>query len=190
LVDDQLRNIAGDAGITDVVLDINSPGGVARGVGQTANLIADLRASGKKVYAYTDGEMCSAAYWIASAADFIFAERSATIGSISAMAAGIDSSKRWKKEGLELKLYRTGELKGAGLQGKPWTAEEETAMAARVDVVDRDFKGFVKSRRPMLTAEAMNGNYWYASSAPKGMHDGLMDHVGILLEYLASSAGI
>lgn len=190
LVDEQLRNIAGDPSITDVVFDINSPGGVARGVAQTAQLISEIRASGKKVYSYTDGEMCSAAYWLASAGDFIFAERSATIGSISAMAAGIDSSEQWKKNGMELKLYRTGELKGAGMPGKPWTPAEEAAMAARVDVVDREFKSFVKSRRPRLSAEAMNGNYWYASDAPAGLHDGIMDHVGILLEYLAPSAGI
>jgi signal peptide peptidase SppA len=170
LMADQMRNIADDEAIETVVISINSPGGAARGVGQAAESIRRVAESGKKVIAYTDGTCCSAAYWLAAAADEIHAEPSAIVGSISTYIAAVDSSRRWDMAGMELKLFRTGSLKAIGHAGKKWTDEEEAFMRERVEAVDSDFKGFVGTRRG-LTAAEMNGAFWDAARSPKGLVD-------------------
>ena len=51
-----------------VFLDVDSPGGTVNGTPELAALVADV-SKAKYTYAFTDGQMCSAAYWIASQAD-------------------------------------------------------------------------------------------------------------------------
>ena len=184
LLGKQLRNIANDTNVKKVVIDIDSPGGVAMGIESVAQQIADLRKSGKKVYAYSGGMCCSAAYFLVAGADMLLGSVDSIWGSISTYSAGVDSSKAWEKEGRELVLYRTGELKAVGLPGKAWTDEEKAAIKERVDAIDGDFKGFVKANRPQVDAAMMNGNHWYARHSPPGLIDGIVGSVNELIEYL------
>ena len=59
-----------DPSIKSIVLNIDSPGGVASGMNELANLIYQGRAK-KKIVAYVGGTGASAAYWIASAAEIV-----------------------------------------------------------------------------------------------------------------------
>lgn len=70
-----------DPDIKAIIIDIDSPGGVAFGPGELASLIRG-RSSNKPVVAYVSGWACSAAYWIAAAADRIVANESSELGSI------------------------------------------------------------------------------------------------------------
>jgi len=170
LLGQQLENIGDDPAVRTLVISINSPGGIAQGVELAARQIRALADSGVRVIGYTDGQACSAAYWLAAACDQFHAEGSAIVGSISTYAAGIDSSRMWEMDGLELKLFRTGDIKAIGMAGKPWTPEEEQFMAAKVASVDSDFKFFVAARRGLTPAE-MNGAFWPAKHAPSGLVD-------------------
>jgi ClpP class serine protease len=171
LMGQQLANIADDPKITHLVIDFDTPGGVALGVETAAHAIRQVSESGKKVIGYTDYQCASAGYWLAAACDEFHAEASAIVGSISTFCAGIDSHRMWEMAGLELKLFRTGEIKAIGHPGKAWTEEEEEFMAEKTRAIDADFKGFVGGRRG-LAAEQMNGSYWYAKHAPAGLVDG------------------
>lgn len=166
----QMANIADDPSITHLVLDIDTPGGVALGVETAALAIRQVSESGKKVIGYTDYQCASAGYWLAAACDEFHAEPSAIVGSISTFCAGIDSHRMWEMAGLELKLFRTGEIKAIGHPGKAWTEEEENFMREKTTHIDADFKTFVAARRG-LTPEQMNGSYWYAKHAPHGIVD-------------------
>src|SRR6185295_18331602 len=64
-----------------IVLDIDSPGGDATGCGELSKLIAGARGR-KPIVAYCGGAMCSAAYWLGSAADRIVTDPSGMLGSI------------------------------------------------------------------------------------------------------------
>jgi ClpP class serine protease len=184
LLAQQIQHIAEDPNVTRVLLHIDSPGGAAIGIGEVAQQIYDLQSLGKTVWGYSDGFCASGGYYFAAACGKFFASPSAQLGSISTYAAGVDSSKQWEKEGLERIIYRTGELKAVGIPGKPWTDEEKAAMKERVDHIDAEFKGFIRTHRPAVTDAAMNGNHWYAKHAPSGLHDGLVNNVTTLLEAL------
>jgi ClpP class serine protease len=167
---EQMVDLADDPTVRAVVIDLNTPGGVAIGVGQAAESIRRVAESGKRVIGYADYQCASAGYWLASACDEFHAEESAMVGSISTFSAGVDSSRMWEMEGLELKLFRTGELKAIGHPGKAWTPEEEEFMRTKTEAVDAMFKGFVAARRG-LTAAEMNGGFWAAGCAPAGVVD-------------------
>jgi len=85
--------------IKGIVLNIDSPGGNITNVHEFANQIYDARGT-KPIIAYTGGLCASAAYWIASAADKIIADKTASIGSIGVVAAWTDDSKAREKAGL------------------------------------------------------------------------------------------
>jgi signal peptide peptidase SppA len=166
----QLANIDDDESIHTVVFHIDSPGGMSLGVETAAQQIRALGESGKRTIAYTDTMAASAGYWLAAACDEIHAEASAVVGSISTYAAAIDSSRAYEMAGLELKLFRTGDIKAIGTPGKAWTEKEEEFMQAKVNAADADFKTFIRARRN-LTDEEMNGAFWHAKNAPTGLVD-------------------
>lgn len=72
-----------DPSIKSIVLNIDSPGGVASGINELASLIYQGRAK-KKIVAYIGGTGASAAYWIASAAHEIVIDDIGMAGSIGA----------------------------------------------------------------------------------------------------------
>jgi ClpP class serine protease len=161
----QLANIAEDSAIRALVIDFDTPGGMAAGNAAAADAIRAVAASGKKVIGYTSGMCCSAGYWMAAACDELHAEADSIVGSISTIYSGIDSSKNWAMNGLELKLFATGKFKATGMAGKQWTPEEEENIWQRVRAIDDEFKAFVSTRRG-IHAENMEGQWWYARHAP------------------------
>lgn len=70
--------------IKSIVLNMNSPGGVASGINELAALIKNGR-SKKRIVAYVGGEAASAAYWIASAAHEVVIDDIGVVGSIGAV---------------------------------------------------------------------------------------------------------
>lgn len=70
-----------DPSVRSVVLNFDSPGGEAAGIGELAQMIRGA-AGRKRVVAYADGMACSAAYWLASAASEVVCSESAMLGSI------------------------------------------------------------------------------------------------------------
>lgn len=76
-----------------IILDINSPGGEVSGCVDLVNAI--FAARGSKPYgivARTGGQMCSAAYWIGSAAEKIYTSEQGVLGSIGVLCAYDPSS--------------------------------------------------------------------------------------------------
>lgn len=173
-LDRMIENVMADPMIRNVVFDFNTPGGVTVGVESTARLIAAIPSTGKRTFGYTDTMCGSAGYWLMSACQQAIANPTAIVGSISTLLVAYDYSGMLEKAGVVAKVFRTGELKGAGVFGKPWTAEEEAAAVERMEFVDGKFKGFIAEKRG-LAAEHMNGNYWYAENAPVRLVDALAD---------------
>jgi hypothetical protein len=89
---EQLKLISEDSSVKALIIDFNTPGGMANGNMAVCKDLRALSESGVKVYAYV-GLMCaSAGYFVASACDEIHAHPDAIVGSISTIYSGIDSS--------------------------------------------------------------------------------------------------
>ncbi|WP_410922226.1 S49 family peptidase [Pseudomonas aeruginosa] len=90
-----------DPAVRSIVLNIDSPGGVASGINELAELVYEGRKC-KRIVTYAGGYLASAAYWIGSAAEEIVIDETAMAGSIGviveavAQPDGPDKPKRYQ----------------------------------------------------------------------------------------------
>jgi signal peptide peptidase SppA len=161
-VDDVIEDIERSKADT-VVLWFRSPGGISSGMSEAAASLRDI-AKTKKVIAFTDDLMASAAYWLGSQADAIHATPTASIGSIGVYMAFYDFTGYLEKNGVSLELFKAGRLKAMGLPGNPLSDEERAFLQARVEETYEQFKTEVKYKRP-LDDETMQGQTFSGAAA-------------------------
>lgn len=171
------------ADVTTVVFHFNTPGGAAAGVADSAQCMLDLAASGRRLIAYCD-EACSGGMWLAAACDEIHCGQSAMLGSISALCAILDESKAFEMEGLQMQVFTDGTLKGAGIEGTSLTPAQRSDIQSRVEHIGSMFKTFMQSRRPALTPESMQGQWFYGDQA---LQNGLADALHPTLAHCIAS---
>lgn len=150
--------------ITSVLLDIDSPGGVVTGVPELAERIRAADAI-KPIYAFTSAQCCSAAYWIASAARWIYCSPSSDLGSIGVYVAIIDDSEWWQREGYKLELMKAGEYKAMGISGRPLSDAERALIQADVDAIYEMFTADILRRRPGVESSVMQGQTFLGRTA-------------------------
>lgn len=97
-----------------VILRINSPGGSPVQAGYVYDEIKRLRTKykDKKLYAVVSDMCASGGYYIAVAADEIYADKASIVGSIGVLMNGFGFTEAMKKVGVERRLYTAGESKG------------------------------------------------------------------------------
>ena len=149
-----------------VFLDIDSPGGSVSGTPELAQAVSDLSKT-KYVYAFSGGQMCSAAYWVASQCDAIYATPSARVGSIGVILPVVDSTEAYKQAGLNVEVFAAGKFKSAGMPGVPLTDDQRAWLQSDVEEIAGDFRTAVLARGRMIPAEAMEGQTLSARKAMK-----------------------
>ncbi|HHX0930856.1 TPA: S49 family peptidase [Pseudomonas aeruginosa] len=77
-----------DPAVRSIVLNIDSPGGVASGINELAELVYEGRKR-KRIVTYAGGYLASAAYWIGSAAEEIVVDETAMAGSIGVIVEAV-----------------------------------------------------------------------------------------------------
>jgi protease-4 len=184
-VDDWIdQGMASDA--KRILFNINSDGGTIDGVEDLANKIRGL---GKETIAYTSGSMNSAAYWIGSASTRLVASSSASVGSVGVYAVVTDVSEQAKAMGINVRIYRSDELKGIGVPGLPITEAQDAYLQKSVMDAANTFKANVKMKRTMVADADLNGGTMSGKeAAAKGLVTGLADSLKILLGQLEGTA--
>jgi len=170
---DTVDAFAANPEVEKIALQVSSPGGTVTGVEELANKV---RSIGKPTLAYTDSEMASAAYWIASAADRVVASPSATVGSIGVYIAIPDYSAAAEMAGIKMVVIKSGKFKGAGIEGTSLNADQIENLQASVDTIHAEFKDSVNMKRKLVKAEAMEGQTFSGKqAAAQGLVTGLAD---------------
>jgi protease-4 len=97
-----------------IILRINSPGGSPVQAGYINDEIYRLKKKypKKKVYAVITDMCASGGYYIAAAADEIYADKASVVGSIGVLMNGFGFVDAMKKLGVERRLYTAGAHKG------------------------------------------------------------------------------
>ena len=169
-----------------ILFNINSDGGTIDGVEELANKIRGIK---KETIAYTSGSMNSAAYWIGSAASRVVASGSASVGSVGVYAVVTDVSEQAKAMGINVRIYRSDELKGIGVPGLPITEAQDAYLQKSVMDAANTFKASVKMKRTMVNDADLNGGSMSGKeAAAKGLVTGLADSLKILLAQLEGTA--
>ncbi len=144
---DIIRGFGDDDGVKAVVVRLDSPGGK---VGPSQEIYEALLKLKKKkpVVASMSSVAASGAYYIACAADPIFALPGTLTGSIGVILEMFDVTEGMKKLGISASTITGGRLKGAGSPFKKMTPEEERYFLALARDVHGQFKEAVaRSRR-------------------------------------------
>lgn len=142
----QIRNAAASKEVQAILLRVESPGGTSAGTLELANEVA--AASKKKpVWAYAEDLMASAAYWVGSQAQQIFANPTAIVGSIGTYAVIRDLSGHAAQLGVKVHVIRAGEMKGAGEPGTEVTPAMLAEWKRVVDGLNAHFVDGVASGR-------------------------------------------
>jgi signal peptide peptidase SppA len=168
---DMLDQADADESVASVLLDIDSPGGTVTGVPETAERVRSMT---KPTLAYTGGQMDSAAYWIGSAADTVYASQSAAVGSVGVYMAIMDTSANYAMQGVSVDLIKNGTFKGAGMPGTSLTPEQREEFQRQIDYIAAEFKASVLKKRTKAQAYAMEGQEMYG---PQALEAGLIDGV-------------
>ncbi len=168
--------------VSQIVLDIDSPGGEAAGIQELANLVYAGRLI-KPIKAFVGGTGASAAYWIGSAASQIIVAETAIVGSIGVVMSHMDTTERDMKSGV-----RRVEIVSSASPDKridPSTEAGRARVQALVDSLGEIFVRDVARNRGTTTAKVLSdfGKGFVMTGADAvraGMADGLGSLEGVL----------
>jgi len=176
-----LRDAFKDPKTKAVVLRINSPGGSPVQAGYVYDEMRRLRELHPdiKLYAVITDLGASGAYYIASAADEIYADKASLVGSIGVTAAGYGFVGAMEKLGVERRAYTSGEHKAFLDPFSPQKPEETAFWQGVLDTTHQQFIAMVKQGRGERLKdkehpELFSGLIWSGEQAKAlGLVDGL-----------------
>jgi len=145
----QLRQAADDDSIEAVLVRINSPGGSAAGSQEIYQEIRRLRDEGKPVFASMGDVAASGGYYVAAAAERIYANPGTITGSIGVIAANLDLSGLFDKIGIEPEVVKEGEFKDMGSGLRPMNEAERRIIQQLLNDIYRQFVADVAEGRKM-----------------------------------------
>ena len=177
-----LRAAFEDAKTKGVILRINSPGGSPVQSGYIYDEIRRLRTEypAIKLYAVITDLGASGAYYIASAADAIYADKASLVGSIGVTAATFGFVGVMEKLGVDRRVYTSGEHKAFLDPFQPQKAEETKFWQGVLETTHRQFIASVKQGRGDRLKDAehpelFSGLVW---SGEQALQLGLIDALG------------
>ena len=136
-----LRQALADESVSQILIDIDSPGGSVYGVAELADEIINARAQ-KPVIAIANSLAASAAYWIGCAASEFYVTPGGEVGSIGVWQAHQDYSRAMDEAGVKTTLISAGKFK---VEGNPYTPLDEEAQAFMQSRVDDYYGAFTKA---------------------------------------------
>jgi signal peptide peptidase SppA len=158
-----LQKASRDTSVRSILLRISSPGGQVSGTNELATEVARIASSDKRCVAYAEDICCSAAYWVASQANEVYANATATVGSIGTYMVMYDTSKRYEANGVKVHVIGSGDMKGAGEPGTKITDAMLEKWRANILDINAHFVNAVKVGRglsPERAAELATGETW------------------------------
>ena len=186
-----LDDAAADDTIKAVVLRVNSPGGSAT----ASDIILDAtrRVKDKKPLVVSMGGVAaSGGYYVACAADTVFADEATITGSIGVVGGKLATTKMWNKVGITFKGYPRGKHADLLSSARTFSPEERAHMQAWMDEIYGVFKGHVTAARGKKLKKPIDelaGGRVYTGK--QALDLGLVDKLGTLddaVKFAASEA--
>lgn len=184
-----LREAVGNEQVTQILLDVNSPGGATDMVPETAAVIRQANAS-KPVTAIANTDAASAAYWLAAQARELVCTPSGMTGSIGVYAAHTDLSAQQEMLGEDTTLISAGPYKTELSPFAPLSAEAKAAVQNVVDQYYAMFVNDVAKGRAVKAADVRNGfGQGRMLTAADALAAGMVDRIATFDETFSRLAG-
>lgn len=171
----------------DVVLRLESPGGVVHGYGLAASQLLRLREASRKLTVCVDKVAASGGYMMACLGHEVVAAPFAIIGSIGVLAGVPNFSRLIKDNKVDYFELTAGKFKRTlSLLGEV-TDEKVHKLQEQLEDIHALFKEHVKKARPHMDLERVaTGEYWHAIRA---LELGLVDRLATSDEVIAQALG-
>ncbi|MDP1669279.1 S49 family peptidase [Phaeovulum sp.] len=173
-----------------VALVINSPGGSPV---QSALIAAHIRRLADEtklpVHAFVEDIAASGGYWLASAADDIWADATSLVGSIGVISAGFGLAGLIERYGVERRVHTAGSAKSFMDPFRPEKPEDVVRLLALLEPMHAAFKAQITDRRGAKLAagrDLFTGDIWVGQQA---LEVGLIDGIAHLVPKLKALYG-
>ena len=169
-----------------VVIKLESPGGVVHGYGLAASQLLRFRARNIPFTAVVDKVAASGGYMMACTANKIVAAPFAIVGSIGVVAQIPNFNRLLKKHDVDIELQTAGEYKRTLTMFGENTDEGRQKFKQELEETHLLFKDFVKEYRPNVDIEQVaTGEHWFAAQAKdKGLVDQISTSDDFILSHL------
>ncbi|MFK7754765.1 MAG: S49 family peptidase [Sedimentitalea sp.] len=173
-----------------VALEINSPGGSpvqSSLIGARIRRLSDEHSV--PVVAFVEDVAASGGYWLAAAADEIWADESSVVGSIGVISASFGAHVLLARQGIERRVYTAGKSKSMLDPFRPENEDDVARLKTLLGDIHDNFIAHVKDRRGGkldATQDLFTGEIWLARRATEL---GLIDGVGHLKPKLQARFG-
>ncbi|VXC83795.1 putative inner membrane peptidase [Enterobacterales bacterium 8AC] len=159
----------------EVLLRLESPGGVVHGYGLAASQLERLRKGGIRLTVAVDKVAASGGYMMACVADRIVAAPFAIIGSIGVVAQIPNFHRLLQKNEIDVELHTAGEFKRTLTLFGENTEQGREKFREELNETHQLFKQFVQQQRPSLDIDSVaTGEHWFGiQSKEKGLIDAI-----------------
>ena len=166
----------------EVLLRLESAGGVVHGYGLAASQLRRITKQGIKLTVSVDKVAASGGYMMACIADRIIAAPFAVLGSIGVVAQVPNFNRLLKSQKVDVELHTAGAHKRTLTMFGENTDEGRQKFKAELEEVHQLFKVFVRDNRPQVDIEVVaTGEAWYGQRA---LEQQLIDEIQTSDEYL------
>lgn len=170
----------------EVVVRVDSPGGLVNGYGLAAAQLIRVRNKSIPLTIAVDKVAASGGYMMACTGNKILCAPFAIVGSIGVVAQVPNFNRILRKHDVDFKEYTAGEYKRTVSIFGEITEKGEEKFRDQLEQTHVLFKSFVQKYRPQLdVSKVATGEYWYGEQA---LPLGLIDEVKTSDEYLMSNA--
>jgi len=189
----QVKKFRQDKRIRGIILRIDSPGGAVGPSQEIYDEVLKTRESGKTIYASMGALAASGGYYIASAAEKIFANPGTLTGSIGVIMAFSNAKGLMEKIGLQPEIVKAGEYKDIGSPARAMTQKERNLLQSVVTDVHQQFIEAVASGRDISVAEVTKIADGRILTGRQAYSLNLVDQIGglqVSIDQLAHKVGI
>lgn len=171
-----------------VVIRVNSPGGVVAPTQEIYTAIQRLRNGGKPVVVSMGSVAASGGYYVAAAADRIFANPGTLTGSIGVVMQLTNLEGLLKKVGIDYVVVKSGQYKDTGNFARAMTPEERKILQGVLDDVHNQFIDAVAQGRKLSRAEVLGFADGRIVSGQQAKALRMVDALGGLTEAIEDAA--
>jgi serine protease SohB len=170
----------------EVLLCLESPGGMVANYGLAASQLARVRSAGIQLTIAVDKVAASGGYMMACVADRILAAPFAMLGSIGVLAQLPNFNRLLKRHDVDYELFTAGEFKRTVTMFGENTEEGREKFQSDLEEIHVLFQHFISEYRPNLdVAKVATGEVWFGQ---KALTMGLVDELKTSDEYLTDCA--
>lgn len=158
-----------------IILEINSPGGSPVASDEIASAVKNAK---KPVISVIREVGASGGYWIASASDYIFANKMSITGSIGVISSYLEFSGLMKEYGVGYEQLTAGKYKDLGNPYQKLSEEEKAILQKKIDKIHEFFIQEIATNRNLpieKVREISTGEFYLGSEA---LELGLIDQIG------------